>query len=131
MYKTQRAGNKVWVRKDERVTVLQDHIKQQLQSLELKLLEGVYCYEVHAAFCSAKNDWLINNHTKLRKVDLSNAWKVIEDAIFDSLGVDDSFGVHISLSKCFLPTIIETPPHYVAVCITTYKLLLGNHGKNG
>lgn len=120
MYKTQKVGNRVWVRKADEVIVLQRHIEAEIYRLGVKAPKDIYCYEVYIAFCSSKNDWFINNNTRLRKIDLTNIWKPIEDAIFNALNIDDSLGVHISLSKCLLPKQIDDS--HVAVFITFYRL---------
>lgn len=135
MYKTQRVGNKVWVRKADEVTVLQKHIEAEIYALGVKAPSNVYCYEACVAFCSSKYDWIVDNGTKLRVIDLTNIWKCIEDGIFGGsgsslltgLGINDAFAVHISLNKCILPKQIESPPHLVAVYLVFYSL----HKKEG
>lgn len=120
MYKTQRCGPRIWVRKADEVTVLQKHIEAEIHALGVKAPGDIYCYEAHVAFCSNKHGWLVNDNTKLRKIDLTNIWKAIEDAIFNALNIDDSLGVHISLSKCLLPKQIDDS--HVAVYLTFYRL---------
>jgi hypothetical protein len=127
MYKAQSMNGRVWIRKDERVTLLQSHIKDQIEDLKIKAPKDTYCYACHTAFCSSKHDWIIGDGTKLRLLDLTNLWKVIEDGIFPGLDIDDAFGVFNSQSKCILPREIQSPPHYIAVYIKFYKL----RGSNG
>lgn len=130
MWKTQKVGGKVWVRKADEVTVLQRHIEAEVHSLGVKAPKDTYCYACAVAFCSSKHDWIINNNTKLRTIDLTNIWKPIEDAIFEGSGssvlkgldINDAFAVYYSLAKCVLPPQIECPPHYVAVLLTFYRL---------
>jgi hypothetical protein len=122
MWKTQRSGSRIWVRKDQRVAELQDHIKTYIQALKIEIPKDIYCYSCCTAFCSSKHDWFINDRSKLRKIDLSNIWKPIEDGVFAGLGLDDSLGVHVSQSKCVLPKQIQSPPHYVAVYLTLFRL---------
>ncbi len=130
MYKTQRCGTRIWVRKADEVTVLQKHIEAEIHALGIKAPSGVYCYSCDVAFCSSKHDWIVDNGTKLRVIDLTNIWKPVEDGIFEGsgvsllkgLGINDAFAVHISLNKCILPKQIESPPHYVAVYLTFYSL---------
>jgi hypothetical protein len=129
MHKAQSRGGKIWIRKDERVTELQEHIKDQIKNLGIKAPGNVYCYACHVAFCSSKYDWVRDDGLKLRILDLSNIWKVIEDGIFPGLDINDAFGVHNSQSKCVLPREIESPPHYVAALITFYRLRRGSNGK--
>jgi histidinol phosphatase-like enzyme len=120
MYKATARNSHVWVRKEERVTRLQEHIKKEIKSLGIKIPEGIYCYASNIAFCSSKNHWIIDDCTKLRNFDLTNIWKVVEDGIFEGLGINDALGVFNSQSKCVLPKEIEG--HYVAVSLVLYRL---------
>jgi hypothetical protein len=122
MHKAQSMNGRIWIRKDERVTLLQRHIKDQIESFGIKAPRDTYCYTSNVAFCSSKHDWIIDNGTKLRVLDLTNIWKVIEDGIFEGLTINDAFGVCNTQSKCILPLDITSPPHYVAVMITFYEL---------
>jgi hypothetical protein len=129
MYKAQSMNGRIWIRKDERVTLLQRHIKDQIEDdLKIKAPGDTYCYTCNVAFCSSKHDWVVDDSTKLRVLDLSNIWKVIEDGIFPGLDINDAFGVCNTQSKCILPKEIQSPPHYIAVYIKFYKLR-GSNGK--
>jgi hypothetical protein len=129
MYKTQRVGSKVWVRKADEVTILQRYIEAEIHRLGVKAPSDVYCYACDVAFCSNKSFWITKNG-KLKIVDLTNIWKVTEDGLFEGsgtsvlkgLGINDAYAISMSLNKCVLPEQIETPPHYVAVYLTFYKL---------
>jgi uncharacterized protein YqjF (DUF2071 family) len=129
MYKTQSVRGRTWVRKDERVTLLQQHIKNQIEDLKIKAPLDTYCYACHTAFCSSKHSWITDDGTKLRIFDLTNIWKVVEDGIFEGLGINDALGVYNSQYKCVLPKEIQSPPHYVAMLIRFYKLRGSNGGK--
>ena len=138
MHKAQvRRDGRIWIRKDERVTNLQKHIEVQIEDLGIRAPENTYCYACHVAFCSSKHDWIRDDGIKLRILDLTNIWKVIEDGIFEGsnttilkgLDVNDAFAVYNSQSKCILPKEIECPPHYVATLITFYRLRRGSNGR--
>jgi hypothetical protein len=120
MYRATARGGRVWVRKEDRVTKLQEHIKNEIRSLGIKIPRDIYCYISSVAFCSGKYDWIINDGTKLRMYDLTNIFKVVEDGISEGLGIDDSLSVHNNQSKCVLPN--EVKGHYIAVLLTFYKL---------
>ena len=122
MYKATTRAGRIWVRKEEQVTRLQEHIKSKIRDLGIKTPEDIYCYSSCVAFCSGKYDWIVNDGTKLRTFDLTNIFKVVEDGIFDGLDINDALGVFNCQSKSILPKEIECPPHYIAVMLTFYRL---------
>jgi hypothetical protein len=129
MYKTQRAGNKVWTRKANEVWELQRVIGERIIELGLKAPKQAFCYTSHTCFYFSRSDWL-TKEGNLKKIDLTNLFKPIEDAIFGSgnkevthrgLDIDDCKGIYNTQEKCFLPEGWETPPYYVAVSLTFYE----------
>jgi hypothetical protein len=130
LYKAQTRQGHTWIRKDDRAVALQKHIEAEIFHLKIKAPKDTYCYACHVAFCSSKSSWVIDNGSKLRTIDLTNLWKVVEDGIFEGskasilkgLDINDAFGVYLSQSKCILPEEIESPPHYLAVFLIYYRL---------
>ena len=123
MYKAQyREGRGVWIRKDAKVTQLQEHIKAKIRDLGITIPDDVYCYQCDTLFCSSKDYWMVNDSTRLRLIDTTNIFKVVEDGIFEALGINDALGVHNTQSKCLLPPEIESPPHYCAVQLVLYRI---------
>jgi Holliday junction resolvase RusA-like endonuclease len=122
MYRIQRSSSgKVWGRKELKVYELQGLIKTQITSIKIKSPEEVFCYSMHVAFVFSKLDWVTKNNLSLRKIDLTNLLKPIEDAITEGIGIDDSKNVYSIQSKCLLPSEFKTPPFYVAVDFSFFR----------
>jgi hypothetical protein len=129
MYKVQRAGRKVWTRKEVKVWELQKSIAEQIRDLGLKAPKDTFCYICHTAFFFSMDDWVTKNRSALRQIDLTNLWKPIEDAIFGvdisgellGLGANDCKGIYNTQSKCILPPEFDTPPYYIATDLTFLK----------
>jgi Holliday junction resolvase RusA-like endonuclease len=118
MYRAVHRGGKTWMRKVDEVTHLQDAIIEQVKALEVEIKNKDSWYTIHAAFTFNKLDWVTNEENTMRRIDLTNLWKPIEDAISKALGIDDSKCVLLVLSKCLLPYTIKTPPYPVNVDMT-------------
>jgi len=118
MYRPVHRGGKTWMRKVDEVTRLQNVIIRQIEALGVKVENKSSWYTIHAAFTFKKLDWVTKEDNTMRKIDLSNLWKPIEDAISKALGIDDSKCVLVVLSKCLLPYDVKTPPYPVVVDMT-------------
>lgn len=70
---------------------IQDSIVNNLKSYNIysTLFEDLLCYEIYIGMHRNKKGWLFNNG-KLRKIDLENIMKVVDDAIIRSLNIGDS-----------------------------------------
>lgn len=105
---------------NESVRAMKSNITEQLKPQVEKVLseidaDNVKAYMIEAELASG--NWLTKNK-KLKKIDITNMWKIIEDAIRDALGVDDSKCIKSILSKeCNYDTDINT----VNIAVTLFK----------
>lgn len=92
LYRTTRNGI---IYKDSRAKTFQEEIEWLLDPLSDEIRSKVHCYEIELVFIS---NWFFKNG-KIRKIDLTNMMKIVEDAIAKRLEVDDSLCVRSDIRK--------------------------------
>lgn len=92
LYRTTRNGI---IYKDPRAKTFQEEIEWLLDPLSDEIRSKVHCYEIELVFIS---NWFFKNG-KIRKIDLTNMMKIVEDAIAKRLEVDDSLCVRSDIRK--------------------------------
>lgn len=91
------------ITKNEESSVLQKQVIIRIRNMGL----GDYCRSTYAYTCEtrflAPEDYWLTLHTQaLRKKDLTNFWKIVEDGIAEGLGMDDSQCIQQTQYKDFL-----------------------------
>ena len=122
------SGGAARVHKSNEARELQWTIVDQIDALDMHAPPKAFGYTCHAAFFMKGKDWIIKDESKLRRLDLSNLWKIVEDAVFtgakfeyfDGLGIDDSLDGFCITSKNCLPDYFDDLPFYIAIEITFY-----------
>ena len=86
------------LRKSPQVFEMQQAIASQLQFQQAP--KGVVAYSIHVDFIAPKVAWVIKaKPTKMRRIDLTNIYKPVEDSIAHCLLLDDCMSVEQTLSK--------------------------------
>lgn len=87
------------IRKTKEATQFIEEIKNRVQSVFREDLNGTYCVEVLADIYLSP-DWWIYKNNNVRRVDLTNVWKTVEDALKEGIQLDDCLSVGLNLNKC-------------------------------
>jgi len=86
--KTTHNSNKAWIYKNPRATALQEEIMWNIKNLPDSIKNSVKAYTMQLGFLRNTKGWVMKNG-RLKRIDLTNLLKVIEDGISPALGVDD------------------------------------------
>lgn len=92
---------KVHVMLNSDVRAMKESIVDQITKLPQVIknkeeLKEVKAYVVHVILY---NEWATKKYKSLKRIDLTNIYKPVEDAIMEALGMDDSLCVEERLSK--------------------------------
>jgi hypothetical protein len=104
-------GQQVWIKKAKDAQTLQKHVAAAIYDMGLQnACADADAYVSETGFLAPKDYWLVNCGSSLRKKDLTNFWKPIEDALLMGvrkkwmygLGIDDSKAIKQTQFKDFL-----------------------------
>jgi hypothetical protein len=124
LYIAQVAKNKgvAYNRKNPLASSLQADVAQQIADMGLEDSAPTNCfaYTCEAFFLFREEDWFTKKKKGLKRLDLTNLWKILEDGIFQGakkyfltgIGIDDSRCIELYIGKGF--TRCKTPPFLVA-----------------
>ena len=81
--------NKAWITLNPKAKAIKQDIKLKIKGIDNNILDNCVCYKAKFQFIAGEDYW-VNNKGSLKRIDLSNFIKLYEDAITESLGIDDS-----------------------------------------
>ena len=118
MYIHTRMGRKQIMFKKPEVKRIQESIIDQLSYLRDDIPQDFTCFTILVLFVFNNETFLLKYEDSLRKIDLTNLYKPIEDGICKALEIDDSKSVRNYLRKHI--TNEESPPYTIIFKIDFY-----------
>ena len=104
LYRAKAKGRFAYIYKTPEATEFQKEIEDYISSLSDEIKQKIFCCKLTILYSS---EWFFKNGS-LKRIDLTNITKVVEDAICKALGVDDSLFYKSELEKV-IPLYEENP----------------------
>ena len=96
-----RNTNVVHVMLNDDVRAMKESITGQIRNLPhvIENKDEIKKVKAYSVYVILYNSWATNKFKSLRKIDISNIWKPVEDAVMEALEVDDSKCVDLRVVK--------------------------------
>ena len=99
MYQISRWGKRKVLVKKPSIAKIQSSIEKQLVHLRPEIPENFICFSILVKFIFDAETFLLKYKDELKRRDLTNLYKPIEDGICSGLGIDDSKSIKNDLRK--------------------------------
>lgn len=122
IYRIRSTRSRPYMYVSEEAKKLKSEIKSQIRPIPSDILERILCYDIHCVVFSDQSYWMTKDG-RLKRRDITNVFKVVEDAIAEGLGVDDKYARKVIVEK-------RISDNFNSICsLITLFLSSGNKGQ--